>query len=211
MAEEASLPVGEVAALTAAVVTVAAGCNLATKATRNNDDPSPTESSPPPSSRVNIAITVNGKLEEGSVLPTTPLLEFLRESLRLTGTKYGCGENQCGACTVLLDDRPVRSCTRKAHTCDGMTVTTIEGVRDGSTLHPVQQAFLDEQAMQCGFCTPGMVMAAIGLLRANKAPNDEDITAAMTRNLCRCGTYPRIARAVRRAAGLALPSEEEAE
>ncbi|HTS01894.1 MAG TPA: (2Fe-2S)-binding protein, partial [Thermoanaerobaculia bacterium] len=116
--------------------------------------------------------------------------------LRLTGTKYGCGEGQCGACTVLLDGRPVRSCRTSVSDAAGRTIVTIEGLASGERLHPVQAAFLEAEAFQCGFCTPGMIVSAVGLLSAKPAPSREDIVAAMGGNVCRCGTYSRIVEAV---------------
>jgi aerobic-type carbon monoxide dehydrogenase small subunit (CoxS/CutS family) len=133
------------------------------------------------------------------------LLSVLRNRLGLTGTKYGCGEGQCGACTVLLDGKAVRSCRTKVSETAGARITTIEGLGrvqgqgQGGHLHPVQAAFLEEEAFQCGFCTPGMILSAVDLLRTNPHPTDEDVVASMAGNVCRCGTYPRIAAAIRRA------------
>ena len=128
------------------------------------------------------------------------LLYVLRDRLNLTGTKYGCGEGQCGACTVLIDGRPTRSCQMHATAVSGRKITTIEGLEGDGKLHPVQQAFLDEEAFQCSYCTPGMILSAVGLLKTNPKPSDEEIIRGMNGNICRCGTYPRIVAAIRRAA-----------
>jgi len=128
------------------------------------------------------------------------LLSVLRDDLHLTGAKYGCGEGQCGACTVLVDGQSVRSCITRAVTLDGKKITTIEGLETNGRLHPVQQAFLDADAMQCGYCTPGMIMGAVALLAKNPAPGEAEIIAGMNGQICRCGTYPRIVRALRLAA-----------
>ncbi|HTT12924.1 MAG TPA: (2Fe-2S)-binding protein [Burkholderiaceae bacterium] len=142
---------------------------------------------------------VNGSAVELDVDPATPLLWALRDHLGLTGTKFGCGVAACGACTVHLDDRPVRSCVTPVSACAGRKVVTIEGLRQGDRLHPVQQAWIDAQAPQCGYCQSGMIMAAAALLRINAAPSDADIDAAVT-NICRCGTYPRVRAAIHAAA-----------
>jgi aerobic-type carbon monoxide dehydrogenase small subunit (CoxS/CutS family) len=148
-----------------------------------------------------VVITVNGTPRTVEVQPDTKLLWVLRETLNLTGAKYGCGEGQCGACTVLVDGQPVRSCTTRVSLIADRRIETIESLASGTTLHPVQQAFLDHEALQCGYCTTGMVMAAVGLLRATPSPSDAEIVKAMDHNLCRCGTYPRIVAAIRQAAG----------
>ena len=145
-----------------------------------------------------VVLTVNGTPRTVEVEPDTKLLWVLREALNLTGAKYGCGEGQCGACTVLVDGQAVRSCTTRASLIANRRVETIEGLA-GKTLHPVQQAFLDQEALQCGYCTTGMVMAAVGLLRATPSPTDAEIAKALKHNLCRCGTYLRILAAVRQA------------
>ncbi len=147
-----------------------------------------------------IVLLVNGAEHRLTVDPARTLLEVLRDELDLTGTKFGCGEGQCGACTVLLDGHPVRSCGLPIGAVGTKNVRTIEGVAEGDRLHPVQQAFLDEGAMQCGYCTPGMVMAAVALLEGQPAPAPKAVVDALQGNLCRCGTYPRILRAVSRAA-----------
>ncbi|MGH9396632.1 MAG: (2Fe-2S)-binding protein [Terriglobia bacterium] len=149
-----------------------------------------------------IDLRINGKRRAVNVSAETSLLHVLREQLKLTGTKYGCGEGQCGACTVLINGKPRRSCITPAASAEGKPVTTIEGVEQNGRLHPVQQAFLDAQALQCGYCTPGMILGALALLRSNPNPSSHDIQRAMEGNICRCGTYPRIVEAIHRAAGL---------
>ena len=128
------------------------------------------------------------------------LLSVLRYELGITGAKYGCGEGYCGACTVLVDNQIARACTARLGGVAGKPITTIESIAEGERLHPVQQAFVELEAFQCGYCTPGMVMATIGLLRAHPNPSDADIARVMDRNVCRCGTYPRIVQAVKLAA-----------
>jgi len=128
------------------------------------------------------------------------LLSVLRDDLDLTGSKYGCGEGQCGACTVLIDGAPRRSCITPVRAAAGKQVTTIEGLEKDGRLHPVQEAFLDADAMQCGYCTPGMIMSVVGLLKANPKPTEQEIAQFMQGNVCRCCTYPRIATAIARAA-----------
>lgn len=146
-------------------------------------------------------VLVNGEQRTTDLDPRTPLLWVLRDTWNLTGTKYGCGIGQCGACTVILDGDAVRSCLTPLSRAAGKQVTTIEGLsRDRS--HPVQRAWLLEQVPQCGYCQSGQMMAAVVLLRANPHPTDEDINDAMTGNLCRCGTYHRIRRAIHQAAEL---------
>ena len=128
------------------------------------------------------------------------LLTVLRYELGLTGSKYGCGEGQCGACTVLVDGVATRSCVTRLETLDGKRITTIEALAPAGTLHPVQEAFLEVEAFQCGYCTPGMVMAAASLLNAKPSPSERDIAIAMDRNICRCGSFPRIVKAIQFAA-----------
>ncbi|MFC1782462.1 (2Fe-2S)-binding protein [Planctomycetota bacterium] len=147
-----------------------------------------------------ITLTVNGKKRTVSTDPARSLLDVLREDLDLTGTKYGCGEGRCGACSVLMDGERILSCVTPAVKADNKTITTIEGLAAGDTLHPVQQAFLDEGAMQCGYCTPGMVLTAAALLEKNPDPTNEEIVAAMNTNICRCNGYVKIMNAVRHAA-----------
>jgi aerobic-type carbon monoxide dehydrogenase small subunit (CoxS/CutS family) len=146
-----------------------------------------------------VTLLVNGNERRIDAAPDESLLSILRNRLGLTGTKYGCGEGQCGACTVLIDGRSVRSCLTPAATVANKKITTIEGLSPNGSLHPLQQAFLDEEAFQCGYCTPGMVMSAQALLRSNPTPTDEQIIDQMNGNICRCGTYPRIMAAIRRA------------
>ena len=143
---------------------------------------------------------VNGRKREVSASPQQPLLWVLRDELQLTGTKYGCGEGQCGACTVLLEGKAVRSCVTPLSVAVGKNATTIEGLAKGDALHPVQQAFLREEAFQCGYCTSGMIVSAVELLSTSPNPSDAQIREAMQGNICRCGTYPRIVAAVRDAA-----------
>jgi aerobic-type carbon monoxide dehydrogenase small subunit (CoxS/CutS family) len=128
------------------------------------------------------------------------LLSVLREELDLTGSKYGCGEGRCGACTVVIDGKATRSCVTPVGDCDGKRITTIEGLERDGKLHPLQEAFLHAGAMQCGYCTPGMIMSGVALLDKQAAPTTEDITSAMQGNICRCGTYARIVAAIQEAA-----------
>jgi isoquinoline 1-oxidoreductase alpha subunit len=146
-------------------------------------------------------ITVNGRERRVDSDPERPLLDVLREDLKLTGTKYGCGEGQCRACTVLMDGRAVSSCITPVRAAAGKSVTTIEGLAQGGRLHRVQQAFADEGAMQCGYCTPGMVLRAVALLEKQPKLSAEQVVEALDGNLCRCNGYPRIVAAVLRAAG----------
>ena len=145
-------------------------------------------------------IIVNGVRHAVDAEPETPLLSVLRDDLELTGTKYGCGEGQCGACTVLIDGAPAHSCITRLSSVAGKRITTIEGLATGGRLHPVQEAFLHAGAMQCGYCTAGMIVASAGLLASNPNPSEAQIKQALEGNVCRCGTYPRIVAAVRLAA-----------
>jgi aerobic-type carbon monoxide dehydrogenase small subunit (CoxS/CutS family) len=147
-----------------------------------------------------IEIEVNGKRYPVSYPPDTPLLYVLRDELRLTGTKYGCGEGQCGACTVFIAGAPRRSCQIPVSAAAGKPVTTVEGLEKDGRLHPVQQAFLDAGAFQCAYCTSGMIMSSAGLLRANANPSHAEIVQFLQGNVCRCGTHPRVVEAVRSAA-----------
>jgi carbon-monoxide dehydrogenase small subunit len=149
---------------------------------------------------VAIAVGVNGVRHEAEVEPRLLLVYFLREQLGLTGTNVGCDTSSCGACTVLLDGESVKSCTVLAVQADGHDVTTIEGLADNGTLHPMQQAFHEHHALQCGYCTPGMVMAAVSLLEENPSPSEEEIRHALEGNLCRCTGYQNIIAAVQAAA-----------
>ncbi|HEY2762178.1 MAG TPA: (2Fe-2S)-binding protein [Pirellulales bacterium] len=146
------------------------------------------------------SLTVNGQQHSVTTDRDRSLLDVLREDLQLIGAKYGCGEARCGACSVLVDGKRVFSCRTSIDYAADKSIRTIEGLSDGDKLHPVQQAFLDENAFQCAYCTSGMIMTAIGLLESNPHPTDEEITAGMNRNLCRCCSYPKIVSAVRRAA-----------
>jgi aerobic-type carbon monoxide dehydrogenase small subunit (CoxS/CutS family) len=143
---------------------------------------------------------VNGAGRAVEADPDRSLLSVLRDDLGLTGAKYGCGEGQCGACTVLVDGQRVRSCVTRVGTVEGKKVRTVEGLAAGEQLHPVQEAFLACGAMQCGYCTPGMIMSAVGLLESQPEPGREEIVRSMNGNVCRCGTYPRIVAAVELAA-----------
>lgn len=149
-----------------------------------------------------LDLRINGQLHTLDVDPARPLLGVLRDDLDLTGSKFGCGEGQCGACTVLVDGRPTRSCITPVSSVAGREITTIEGLAREEALHPVQQAFLDAGAMQCGYCTAGMIMSAAALLARTAHPGEAEIRQAMEGNVCRCGTYPRIMAAIRRAATL---------
>lgn len=146
-------------------------------------------------------LTVNSRAVTLTTEEQRPLLDVLREDLGLTGTKYGCGEGECGACTVLIGGRAVRSCITTMAEVDGKQIETIESLAVGGKLHAVQQAFLDDQALQCGYCVPGQVLTAVALLRKSPKPSRQEIVAAMNGNLCRCCNYPNILAAVERAAG----------
>ena len=146
-----------------------------------------------------LELQVNGRTHRVEADPAKSLLSVLREDLDLTGSKYGCGEGECGACTVLLDQRPVRSCVTPVGNVGARPVVTIEGLERNGTLHPVQAAFLAETALQCGYCTAGMIMSTVGLLNRQPTPSDDEIRRALQGNICRCGTYPRVLAAVKRA------------
>jgi xanthine dehydrogenase YagT iron-sulfur-binding subunit len=145
-----------------------------------------------------IRLTVNGAEVQLAVAPWTTLLDALRETLGLTGTKKGCDHGQCGACTVLVDGKRINSCLTLAVMKDGSAVTTIEGLAEGEALHPLQQAFLEDDAFQCGYCTSGQICSAVGLLQEGKARTADDIRELMSGNLCRCGAYPNIVAAIER-------------
>ena len=148
-----------------------------------------------------IELVVNGTRRAIASEGEASLLSVLRDEIGLTGAKYGCGEGQCGACTVLVDGVPRRSCITKVWSVAGKAITTIEGIGRDGALHPLQEAFLVEDALQCGYCTSGMIVSGVGLLKTNPHPSDAEILEFMEGNICRCGTYPRILAAIRRAAG----------
>jgi len=148
---------------------------------------------------VKLALSVNGERREVDVPPNTTLLSVLRDDLDLTGTRYGCGRGQCGACYVIADGRAVASCLVTADQAARMEITTVEGLAEGTRLHPLQQAFIDEDAMQCGYCTSGMIISAAALLRRDPEPDEISIRDALAGNLCRCGVYGRAIRAIQRA------------
>jgi aerobic carbon-monoxide dehydrogenase small subunit len=152
---------------------------------------------------MDVAITVNGVRREADLEPRTLLVDFIRDHVALTGTKIGCDTSQCGACTVHLDGKAVKSCTVLAVQADGAAVTTIEGLASNGALHAMQEAFREKHGLQCGYCTPGMIMAAVDLLAASPQPTDEEIRHALEGNLCRCTGYENIVRAVHEAAGVA--------
>jgi len=147
-----------------------------------------------------LKLRVNGIERQVRAEPATPLLYILRNDLGLKGTRFGCGEGHCGACTVLVDGKPLQSCDTPLWSAAGHEITTVEGLSQGGALHPLQQAFIAEQAAQCGYCINGIVMSAAALLERNPDPNEAEIVAALERNLCRCGTHVRILRAIARAA-----------
>jgi aerobic-type carbon monoxide dehydrogenase small subunit (CoxS/CutS family) len=154
-----------------------------------------------------IHLSVNRHTYSVDADPQTSLLTVLRDHLDLTGSKYGCGEGQCGACTVLIDGKAQRSCITRVGTIGAKQITTIEGIAAGDRLHPVQQAFLDEEAMQCAYCTSGMIMSAVSLLAVNHHPTHDEIVDFMEGNICRCGTYPRIVSAIQKAASVLAESQ----
>jgi aerobic-type carbon monoxide dehydrogenase small subunit (CoxS/CutS family) len=146
-----------------------------------------------------IAFTVNGQPRNVTTDPTRPLLEVLREDLQMTGTKFGCGEGRCGACTVLVGGKSEHSCVTPLEKVEGQKIITIEGLAQGDMLHPVQEAFLEEGASQCGFCAPGMIMALIGLLMEKAKPTEAEVASRMEGNICRCCNYPKLHKAIHRA------------
>ena len=156
-----------------------------------------------------LAIVVNGRSVSVTCDGTVPLLTVLRDHLGLRGTKFGCGTEQCGACMVLIDGKPEQSCSREAASISGRSITTVEGLSDGGALHALQQAFLDEQAGQCGYCLPGILISASALLAKNGKPSRADIVAALDPHLCRCGIHNRVIRAVQKA-GEVFASKERA-
>jgi aerobic-type carbon monoxide dehydrogenase small subunit (CoxS/CutS family) len=148
-------------------------------------------------------LIVNGENRNVEAVPNTPLLWVLRDNLGLTGTKFGCGMALCGACTVHLDGTAVRSCSTPVSAIGNKKVTTIEGLSSGENLHPVQQAWMDENVPQCGYCQTGQIMSAVALIEKNPTPSDSDIETAMSGNICRCGTYERIRKAIKKASNIA--------
>jgi aerobic-type carbon monoxide dehydrogenase small subunit (CoxS/CutS family) len=159
-----------------------------------------------------IELTVNGSRRRADLDPEQTLLSVLRDELDLTGAKYGCGEGQCGACTVLVDGRPTRACVTKAAGLAGKAIVTVEGLEENGRLHHVQEAFLDAGALQCGYCTPGMIVEAVALLRRAPDADEAEIARAMQGHVCRCCTYPRIVQAIHQAAqtsrGATAPKQE---
>jgi carbon-monoxide dehydrogenase small subunit len=153
------------------------------------------------SGKVNISLTVNGRRFDREVEPRQLLVQFIREQLILTGTHIGCDTSYCGACTVLFDGEPVKSCTMLAVQADGGEITTVEGLAEGDKLHPLQEAFSEHHALQCGYCTPGMLMSAKYLLDSNPDPSEEEIRKGIQGNLCRCTGYENILAAIADAAG----------
>jgi isoquinoline 1-oxidoreductase alpha subunit len=149
-----------------------------------------------------MQLTINGAVQVIDVATDTPLLWVLRDTLGLTGTKFGCGIAQCGACTVLLNGTPIRSCVTPIAVAAGAEITTIEGLGSDGELHPLQQAWLDLQVPQCGYCQSGQILSAVALLETNPNPSDEDINTAMSGNICRCGMYSRIKAAIKQVAGV---------
>jgi aerobic carbon-monoxide dehydrogenase small subunit len=159
-----------------------------------------------------ITVTVNGQAQSADVESRLLLVHFIRENLRLTGTHIGCDTSHCGACTVLLDDRPVKSCTMFAVQANGRAVRTVEGLEQNGQLHPIQTGFKEEHGLQCGYCTPGMMMTATALLEGNTSPTEEEIRFAISGNLCRCTGYVNIVKAIQHAAAemrgaAAVPSQ----
>ena len=158
-------------------------------------------------SKKRVALTVNGKHVESHIEPRMTLAEFLREELELTGTKVGCNRAECGSCTVLLDGNPVYSCTVLAVDAAGKEVMTIEGLSDEGKLHPLQEAFIEHDALQCGYCTPGMILSVKALLNRNPHPTENDVRRAIDGNLCRCGSYQNILEATLAASKRIAPKE----
>ena len=152
-------------------------------------------------STIHVAVTVNGRQHEADVEPRRLLVHLLREDFGLTGTHVGCDSSTCGACTILVDGRSAKSCTMLAVQADGHEITTIEGMEQGTTLHPLQQAFTDQHGLQCGFCTPGMIMQSAWLLAENPDPTEDEIRHGIAGNLCRCTGYVNIVKAIDQAAG----------
>ncbi len=168
-----------------------------------NESPAPASPAPAPPAATAVTLTVNGVERTLRLAPWTSLLDALRLHLGLTGTKKGCDHGQCGACTVLVEGRRVNACLTLAVMQDGRAVTTVEGLASGDALHPLQQAFIAHDAFQCGYCTPGQICSAVGLLDEGEARTDDDIRELMSGNLCRCGAYPNIVAAIAEVMGSA--------
>ena len=151
-----------------------------------------------------VKFKVNGEQHSLDIAPDTPLLWAIRETIGLTGTKFGCGISQCGACTVQVNGTAIRSCTTPIAAVEGAEITTIEGIADESGLHPIQQAWIDEQVPQCGYCQSGQIMSAVALLEKTPNPSDDEIDAAMSGNVCRCGMYSRIKKGIKRVAAVSV-------
>jgi xanthine dehydrogenase YagT iron-sulfur-binding subunit len=169
---------------------------------RTSKAASPIGGSTQPPGKIEVTLTVNGVEARLEVAPWTTLLDALRDHLDLTGTKKGCDHGQCGACTVLVDDRRINSCLTLAVMKDGAQVTTIEGLAANGALHPLQQAFIEHDAFQCGYCTPGQICSAVGLIAEGKAKTSDEIRELMSGNICRCGAYPNIVAAIEQALGV---------
>jgi xanthine dehydrogenase YagT iron-sulfur-binding subunit len=163
--------------------------------------PQPLKQTVAPPAKTGVVLTINGSTLQLNVAPWTTLLDLLRDRLHLTGTKKGCDHGQCGACTVLVDGRRVNSCLTLAVMKDGAAITTIEGLAKDGALHPLQQAFIDHDAFQCGYCTPGQICSAAGMIAEGKANTDDEIRELMSGNICRCAAYPNIVAAIRQAMG----------
>lgn len=155
-----------------------------------------------------VTLKINGTLTEVNADPETPILWVLREQLKLTGSKYGCGISVCGNCTILLNDEPVQSCVMPLKECIDKHIQTIEGLAVDGNLHPIQQAWLDESVPECGYCQSGQIMAALALLKKHPIPTDTEIDTAMSKILCRCGTYLRIKKAIKRVSRMNLKTDE---
>ena len=158
--------------------------------------------------KVPVKITINGRRYERDIEPRLLLVHFIRVHVGLTGTKVGCDTSQCGSCTVLIDGVSAKSCTTLAVQADGASVTTIEGLADGEKLHPLQESFWNKHGLQCGFCTPGMILASHELLRTNASPSDDEIRHGLEGNICRCTGYQNIVRAVKDAAGAGAAADQ---
>ena len=172
------------------------GCSTGPKSAATLAPPEPDVA---PAGTLPVSLNINGETKKLNLDPRVTLLDALREDLGLTGTKKGCDHGQCGACTVLVDGRRVNSCLTLACTVQSKKITTIEGLAQGDTLHPVQQAFIDCDAFQCGYCTPGQICSAVGAINEGHLKTDDDIREQMSGNICRCGAYPNIVKAVRQA------------